>query len=114
MTNNNHISEIWETLENEKSIGLVKRRYSNDVPFHIYGIFQYPENYFPSPSVFVYTLPNIVIGEIAIRHKIYGESSFYITEKFSAIQIFNSITDIFNTDKISSLLCGWTEYYDNN
>ena len=75
---------------------------------------QNPQNYFPSPSIFVYTLPNIVTGEIAIRNKIFGETSFYIIEHFSAKQIFNSITDIFNTGNISSLLCGWTEYYENN
>ena len=37
-------------------------------------------NYYPSPSLFVYTLPNIVTGEIAIRHHIQGETSFYILE----------------------------------
>lgn len=31
--------------------------------------------YFPSPAQFVYTLPNIMTGEIAIRHKIYGETT---------------------------------------
>ena len=36
------------------------------------------ENYFPSPSVFVYTLPNITTGEVAIRHHLCGETSFYI------------------------------------
>ena len=36
------------------------------------------ENYFPSPSVFVYTLPNITAGEVAIRHHLCGETSFYI------------------------------------
>ena len=36
------------------------------------------DNYFPSPALFVYTLANIVTGEIAIRNKIYGESSFYV------------------------------------
>lgn len=46
MTNSNHIAGIWEALEEEKSIGLVKRLYSNDVPFHIYGTFQYPERYY--------------------------------------------------------------------
>ena len=34
--------------------------------------------FFPSPSVFVYTLPNIAAGEIAIRHHLQGETSFYI------------------------------------
>lgn len=46
MTNNNHISKIWADLEEEKTIGLVKRLYSSDVPFHIYGTFQYPERYY--------------------------------------------------------------------
>jgi hypothetical protein len=46
MTNNNHILELWEVLEEEKSVGLVKRLYSSDVPFHIYGTFQYPERYY--------------------------------------------------------------------
>ena len=46
MTNSNHILELWEALEEEKSVGLVKRLYSSDVPFHIYGTFQYPERYY--------------------------------------------------------------------
>ena len=29
---------------------------------------QRPDDYFPSPALFVYTLPNIVTGEIAIRN----------------------------------------------
>ncbi len=33
---------------------------------------------FPSPALFVYTLSNIVQGEISIRHKIYEESTFFI------------------------------------
>ncbi len=38
--------------------------------------------YFPSPAQFVYTLPNIMTGEIAIRHKIYGETTvMYADEK---------------------------------
>ena len=36
------------------------------------------ENFFPSPSVFTYTLPNITTGEIAIRNHFQGETSFYI------------------------------------
>ena len=34
----------------------------------------------PSPAVFVYTLPNIVAGEIAIRLGIRGETAFFICE----------------------------------
>ncbi len=46
MMNSNHIAEIWEALEEEKNVGLVKRLYSSDIPFHIYGTFQYPERYY--------------------------------------------------------------------
>ncbi|MDR0605322.1 MAG: hypothetical protein LBG80_13555 [Bacteroidales bacterium] len=72
------------------------------------------ENYYPSPSVFVYTLANIVVGEIAIRHKIKGETAFYITETFLPEQICEVITDVFNDHSVNHLLCGWTEYYQNH
>lgn len=36
------------------------------------------ENYFPSPALFVHTLPNISTGEVAMRHGIHGETSFFI------------------------------------
>ena len=37
-------------------------------------------NYYPSPALFVYTLPNIVTGEIAIRNKYLGETAFYVLD----------------------------------
>jgi hypothetical protein len=37
-----------------------------------------------SPALFVYTLPNIVAGEICIRHKIKGENAFFISGAFDA------------------------------
>ena len=37
-----------------------------------------PDSFFPSPAVFVYTLPNIVTGEIAIRHHIVAETACYL------------------------------------
>jgi hypothetical protein len=36
----------------------------------------------PSPALFVYTLSNIVAGEICIRHKIKGENAFFISAEF--------------------------------
>lgn len=36
-----------------------------------------------SPAIFVYTLANIVAGEIAIKHKIQGETSFFISESYN-------------------------------
>ena len=37
-------------------------------------------NYYPSPAIFVYTLPNIACGEIAIRRHLRGETAFYVID----------------------------------
>jgi len=67
-------------------------------------------NYFPSPSVFVYTLPNIVIGEICIRNKIQGEGTFLISEKFNPGFNYNYIKDLIYKSKIESCICGWVDF----
>lgn len=46
MENNNHITELWQQLEGEKTLGLVKRLYSSEIDFRIYATFQYPEVYY--------------------------------------------------------------------
>ena len=69
-----------------------------------------PDNYFPSPALFVYTLPNIVTGEIAIRHKIHGETSFYIANTHSETDMDDIVTNMSNTYSPSAILTGWVEY----
>ena len=66
----------------------------------------------PSPSIFVYTLPNIVSGEIAIRHKYYGESTCYVLpdEQFDMIHLLMRTT---LADRgMGSVLGGWADYED--
>ena len=65
------------------------------------------QNYFPSPSVFVYTLPNIVVGEIAIKHKITGENAFFVSDKFDADLMFNYSDLLLKDTNVSTVLCGW-------
>lgn len=36
------------------------------------------DDFYPSPERFVYTLPNIVTGEVAIRNKYHGETAYYL------------------------------------
>ncbi len=71
-------------------------------------------NYFPSPALFVYTLANIVTGEIAIRHKIYGETSFYITEENDPQMMETVIKSVFETSNPSLILAGWVDYETEN
>lgn len=65
--------------------------------------------YTPSPSVFVYTLPNIVMGEICIRRKIMGENTFLIFDKFEPDFIRLYADQLINTYKLNYLLIGWID-----
>ena len=62
----------------------------------------------PSPSLFVYTLPNIVSGELSIRYKWFGESVFFIEEEFSSDFFLEQVK--YSLDRGNSYcLCGWVE-----
>jgi hypothetical protein len=63
----------------------------------------------PSPALFVYTLPNIVIGEICIRHKFKGENAFFITESFDAAFIERYVRDLMETGIARACICGWVD-----
>ena len=72
-----------------------------------------PDNCFPSPSVFVYTLPNIVTGEIAIRNCYHGETSFYILPRQDD-RLMQQILQASCLDSATqSILCGWLDYEDD-
>ena len=43
----------------------------------------YEKDQLPSPSLFVYTLPNIAMGEVAIRNKWYGANMFAVFPNFA-------------------------------
>ena len=63
-----------------------------------------------SPSVFVYTLPNIVMGEICIKNKLYGENSFFITEEFNPTLIWEYSQSLLDSLAASAIVCGWIEW----
>lgn len=68
------------------------------------------ENYYPSPAIFVYTLSNIITGEIAIRHKIQGESAFYLLPSFSEQSLLKLVQDTFQSNKeLTHIVCGWVD-----
>ena len=56
-----------------------------------------------SPALFVYTLPNIVIGEICIRHNFKGENAFFIFEEFDAGFIQQYVSNLINNNIIAGL-----------
>lgn len=62
-----------------------------------------------SPALFVYTLPNIVIGEISIRHRFKGENAFFISDEFDAGFIEQYVSNLINNNILQSCICGWVE-----
>lgn len=72
------------------------------------------ENYFPSPAIFVYTLPNICIGEISIKHKLYSENSFFIFDNFNAQHLLDYANSLITDKKADKVLCGWVDFDTNH
>ena len=67
----------------------------------------------PSPAIFVYTLPNIVLGEISIKHKWYGESICLISE--GSGEQSKAVADLYlKMGKIKYALQGNIEYIEGS
>jgi len=69
--------------------------------------------YFPSPAVFVYTLPNITAGEICIRQQIKGSSAFFIFEAFDADFLYKQVSTYINSGRINACIVGVVEWLGN-
>ncbi|MFK7812838.1 MAG: 3-oxoacyl-ACP synthase [Maribacter sp.] len=65
---------------------------------------------YPSPSVFVYTLPNICLGEISIKHQLYSENSFFVFDSFNAESIHTYTNSLLDEQKSEKVLCGWVNF----
>ena len=62
-----------------------------------------------SPSLFVYTLPNIVIGEICIRNNFKGEHGFYIQDQFNADFLAGQVDYLLDNNILKACICGWVD-----
>jgi hypothetical protein len=63
----------------------------------------------PSPAVFVYTLPNIMIGEICIRHQFKGENAFFVFESFNAAFLAQYVHGLMESGSARACICGWVD-----
>jgi hypothetical protein len=65
-----------------------------------------------SPALFVYTLPNIVAGEICIRHGFKGEYAFFISETFDPAQLCSYTSLVLGQPSVQSCVAGWIDVMD--
>jgi len=66
-------------------------------------------NDIPSPALFVYTLPNIMLGEICIRHGFKGEQLCLIADEFDAEALRFQAQDLLKNRHLSHCLFGWAD-----
>ena len=98
-----------EAPKEDVSIILLNRSSSLETDCRYQKTIQDKNDFFPSPAEFVYTLPNIVTGELAIRNKIYGETAFYVVSDFQADIVSDTINNTINFAGMKQVLAGWVE-----
>ncbi len=76
---------------------------------HTDSIYQETVNDIPSPAIFVYTLPNIVLGELSIKHDLKGESMFFVQDEFDADFMSQYVTTIFKNTTTKYCITAWVE-----
>lgn len=66
----------------------------------------------PSPAVFVYTLPNIMHGEICIRHGFGGEQLCLVQDGFDAEELRFWFDDLMRRGTTDACLAGYVDVVD--
>lgn len=72
------------------------------------------DGFFPSPSSFLYTLPNVVMGEISVKYGIKGETSFIILPHKDEKRMEEIISSSIAQSDAQSILTGWVECSDDD
>lgn len=65
--------------------------------------------FFPSPSVYIYTLPNIAVGEVAIKQGFKGETSLYILDERDDALMEQIVRTAFYESGPSVMITGWVD-----
>lgn len=68
-----------------------------------------PDNFFPSPANFVYTLPNISIGEVSIKYQLKTESAFFICEQYDPEFLMLVAETLLEQNQAKYVLIAWIE-----
>jgi hypothetical protein len=100
---------------NNEDIGVVIANLSSslDTDEKYHDTIKNSSDYFPSPSLFVYTLPNIMIGELCIKYKLQGENAFFVFDDFNMDFICSYVNNLMGSGKIQSCITGWVDLYND-
>ena len=71
--------------------------------------FSDPKEFFPSPAIFINTLPNVVLGEIAVRNNIKGETTLVLLPERDEAALHRVIDATVSATRPSVMLYGWVD-----
>ena len=106
-------NENLNEVENSTALIFSNKASSLDTDRKHQAAIENEAEYFPSPAVFVYTLPNICLGEISIKHRLYSENSFFIFDRFNAEHLQLYANSLLKSGKAEKVLCGWVDLDEN-
>lgn len=92
---------IGIVLENKVSTYLVDSKHQETI--------NDKSHYFPSPANFVYTLPNVMTGEICIRNGFKGENMVFVNDEFSLEFVSQYISALYKADKADFIIGGYVD-----
>ena len=98
--NNFNPSEVALVMGNSKS------SLSTDIKYYE------TTNAIASPALFVYTLPNIVMGEICIKNGFKGENLFFVSEEYNENELNENIDIILKNSSTQYVIAGWIDFID--
>lgn len=100
------------TLNENQEIALVfaNRNSSLDSDLKHQKSIQSTDEIFPSPAVFVYTLANICLGEVSIRHHLKAENAFFISSNFDEDLLKKYANFLINKNKAKKVVLAWVDY----
>lgn len=102
--------KIGENIDRENTPIIL---YNSSSSIDVDTLFQQSMESIPSPSLFVYTLPNVMIGEICIRHKLYGENYLFISENLNEKIILAQTEKMLANQKTKEYITGYADYAHN-
>ena len=101
---------LKEEAENNIALVLSNKASSLDTDRKHQAAIADSANFYPSPSVFVYTLPTICLGEISIKHGLYSENAFFVSDKFNPSNLKDYTNSLLQERNAKKVLCGWVDF----
>ena len=100
------------TLVEDQDIALVftNKNSSLDSDLKHSESIQSKDEIFPSPAVFVYTLANICLGEVSIRHHLKTENAFFIANNFNENQLTKYANYLIDSHRAKKVVIAWVDF----